>query len=699
MEYLEDVGVPAVFGVHESDLQTWNGGIIYRTVTKAGDPKDGSLPDGVDVFDTLKGLEFDTEGTAAGMTYGLCPDCKRFTPDDVATHYDNNHPQTPLTARPDHFQPLTFGNLREKVSAQMVEYQPQPSADENQDNSEGFVYAYTLETFLYRNLNASLRQFSHGNRSIFQRYQAFSAGLDGELQSMAPFEGVVYRGMTFQVNVNQYREGSVICFPSFTSASTDPRVARDFIGSGPTPKGTLFIIKSLHGRPVSHKSDLPEEAEVLFRCTSIFRVDRHADPGMQKLLEVALQCSLKDVFIIHLREIDLLAWDTLPQAMNSLERATYPQLVERCNAIYYEARLRHLRPESSNPVAEHCDKPGASLPLVKLMLFQANVADPENQEAISTALEACLRHSNKEIAVYLCHRLLDHGALNVPDAANVAEIVCEVGAEVVGPERQWAVLSHLARQDGFDVNKRFGGALKERTLAHQACAAGHLETLATLAGLEGFDPSAGDKEGDTCLHLASRAGHLEVVKYLAQQEGFLSSVNEVNSNYFSAFAEACYKGNLEVVRYLSQLPRRKTKGNEEDEGDEDEEDEEEEEEADPGIDINQLCGHLAATPFLLAVEADRHDVVRFVGRLEGVDLERSNCYGDTPFSLACQYSDLEMVQALAGLEGLDIRRTDADGVTCFGLIAHDPERVEIARFLMSLPNADPSWTLPAKQDE
>lgn len=143
------------------------------------------------------------------------------------------------------------------------------------------------------------------------RFKEFHAGLDAELQGLQRYVGTVYRGIDCRVSSFEYCHGAVVTWNAPSSASVDPRVAREFLTQKLRPCGTLFVVQSRSGRRVSEYSDFPKEDEVLFRAGCQFRVGSAVTESTRDLLASALRCDLTDVGIVVLDELETGAfrWD------------------------------------------------------------------------------------------------------------------------------------------------------------------------------------------------------------------------------------------------------------------------------------------------------------------------------------------------------------------------------------------------------
>ena len=93
--------------------------------------------------------------------------------------------------------------------------------------------------------------------------------IDRALLALPPYRGRLYRGISLRFSELTYRSGQEVCWPAFSSASTDKSVGESFVSND---EGTLFILQSTSARSISHFSKFPEEAEVLFRPNTTFQI-------------------------------------------------------------------------------------------------------------------------------------------------------------------------------------------------------------------------------------------------------------------------------------------------------------------------------------------------------------------------------------------------------------------------------------------
>ena len=142
------------------------------------------------------------------------------------------------------------------------------------DSVENYISNYTAESFYYRNLNKFLREgdfnsfrilSSHLSKFIYYLYEY------REQNPKVNYNITLYRRMSIsQTDINVYKKsvGRVICYPSFTSTSSDKN---GFLCSC----NVLLIINSNHSKSVvsiENYSCFKHEKEYLFLPFSFFRI-------------------------------------------------------------------------------------------------------------------------------------------------------------------------------------------------------------------------------------------------------------------------------------------------------------------------------------------------------------------------------------------------------------------------------------------
>lgn len=128
----------------------------------------------------------------------------------------------------------------------------------------------TINTYTgqdYRRINKAL------NLGI---YSEEAKVIDKALDKLPSFEGITYRGIyndNVENLVKQYKEnkGNLVQFEAFTSSTLNENIARDVFGAK-FGSSILFEIKSKEGRDISKYSHMPNEKEILFKTSSVFKI-------------------------------------------------------------------------------------------------------------------------------------------------------------------------------------------------------------------------------------------------------------------------------------------------------------------------------------------------------------------------------------------------------------------------------------------
>eukprot|EP00667_Euglena_gracilis_P000360 EG_transcript_359 len=214
--------------------------------------------------------------------YIICPVEGCITSDDMWAHILKHHDWDPAGST--EFDPETVSRPTEEYIVQKAELFAQEYTGEALKylGRPGIatVFAYSLETPLYRTVNALMRQ---GDEAGIDQWWDFMYALDTALANLPCFEGVVYRGIDAFVPKHLYNTNSVVTWQAFSSSTCKPAVAREFLGKE-LEQSTFFIIQSKTGRRVADLSAHPEEEEVVFRPNSQFLVKGQIDRSIKALL-------------------------------------------------------------------------------------------------------------------------------------------------------------------------------------------------------------------------------------------------------------------------------------------------------------------------------------------------------------------------------------------------------------------------------
>ena len=491
------------------------------------------------------------------------------------------HPDRPL-AWP---EPLRTEHLLEAVKAR--------------DSPCPACTAYSLDSPLYSAANRAMREWDRAPEA-FETWRGFAALLDAELQQLDRFVGPAYRAIDFRLPPTLYAPGAVVTWNQPATASSDPRVARGCLRAGP-PSGTLFVIASATARPVGRYSAYPDEAEVLFRAGTQFQVTTpEAGAGVPRLLEAVLQCSLRDVEVVHLRELVLDSWLDLEAYLHPLEAARNRELLRFIRTLPAEAQAvdgatKRVAAPLSTMIRRASDGATAlhmavavpdNLPCVQLVCARATLQDVTRENAQGlTALQVAVDRGHVDSAVYLMGRGVPWQQLRPPrlrrvlpwlargaDAALLRAVVCEAvrcaetgkkgekaAARAALQQALWAACGGggtaatvdvlLTAQADPTATDPDGG----RTALMHAAATGNTAVVGDLLGRIRDAGGArawlnwADGDGWTALMMAAEQGHAGVVQGLL---GAGAGVPLSNAHGLTALALAARSGHAGVVTLL-----------------------------------------------------------------------------------------------------------------------------------------------------
>jgi hypothetical protein len=120
---------------------------------------------------------------------------------------------------------------------------------------------------------------------------------------LPPYIGCAYRGLDAKLKASAYGVGETITWQQFSSASRKQQVARRFTTQqGDRLVGTLFVIECKTAKDIEDFSAFPEEAEVLLKYNTHFKVKSKVTDTAQKMQLLddlsAYDLSLLDVYVL-----------------------------------------------------------------------------------------------------------------------------------------------------------------------------------------------------------------------------------------------------------------------------------------------------------------------------------------------------------------------------------------------------------------
>ena len=148
------------------------------------------------------------------------------------------------------------------------------------------IYLYTMpSSSVYKSLNIALRG---ENRQLLHPWLPFLKLLITALEKLPPFKDTIWRGVASD-ETSKFIGGSVYTWWGITSCSKSPNIAQKYIGES----GTLFAIKTAHGKDVTMFSANRDEEEVILM------------PATRCLAKSQAAELLSRLYIIHLQEVYL----------------------------------------------------------------------------------------------------------------------------------------------------------------------------------------------------------------------------------------------------------------------------------------------------------------------------------------------------------------------------------------------------------
>jgi len=189
--------------------------------------------------------------------------------------------------------------LKEQVGSQLLNEAMSKTNGVNLDpllpEEAATIYVYTTEGPFYPALNKAMRSGSQEERMTYRDYIYF---LTKSLEKLEPVSVVVYRGI--DCKLDDYKVGSAIVWPAFSSSSRDAKVGFEFLKK---KSGTLFLINDRTPRAIDRFSAVASEQEVLFLPNSKFVISKVVEGASKELLSKSLNIPLEGVTIFELDEL------------------------------------------------------------------------------------------------------------------------------------------------------------------------------------------------------------------------------------------------------------------------------------------------------------------------------------------------------------------------------------------------------------
>ena len=192
----------------------------------------------------------------------------------------------------EHFPVLTLEEAVESIShliPGVVAYASSAKKNCSRDSAlltwdeSAALYLYTMPVPFYSSLNTVLRVES---KQLLRPWLASLKLLVTALKKLPPIAAIVWRGVDYDATEN-FVDHNVYTWWSLTSCSMNIKSVQDFLGTS----GTLFTIKTTHGKDVSMFSAVPDEAEVVLM------------PGTRVRAKSNSVRFTEHLFLTHLQEV------------------------------------------------------------------------------------------------------------------------------------------------------------------------------------------------------------------------------------------------------------------------------------------------------------------------------------------------------------------------------------------------------------
>jgi len=159
----------------------------------------------------------------------------------------------------------------------------------------------------YPVLNSTMRSTGGTAEAKLKAFMTYIYFLNSALDPLHAHIGKVFRGINVLVPEAAYPLGQVITWQPFSSSTKSIFVTMQFMKGAATgrPFGTLFVIESISGKEIEDLSIYPDEAEVLFKMNSFFRVEAILTAAGEKAaaLPELSKYDLRDLAVIRLQQV------------------------------------------------------------------------------------------------------------------------------------------------------------------------------------------------------------------------------------------------------------------------------------------------------------------------------------------------------------------------------------------------------------
>ena len=191
--------------------------------------------------------------------------------------------------------------------------------------------------------------------------------------------------------------------------------------------------------------------------------------------------------------------------------------------------------------------------------------------------------------------------------------------------------------NGLDINRTDRNG---RTLLHSACYHGHTGIVARLLEFAQLELNLCDKSQSTALYLACLRGNIDAADLILQQHTAENPLILDDYNLQSAFAIACKRGLMALVRRFLSVP-------------------------DFSPDTADKEGY---TPLFQAVRQGHTEIVSLLVEREDIQFNYKDNNNQTALMVACFHNHIDIVRLLLKKTPAEINHKDKSGQTAFHIL-------------------------------
>ena len=328
--------------------------------------------------------------------YRHCPICGRSTSERIADHIRSAHPDADVAEHEHDNHERPSWKLLLRLALQKKEVLAR-AEDIPRVPPDGLcaLYLYTMETPIYKVVNLALR---NNDQAVIAHWRAFIYHAVAGLSALPPYKGLVYRGVNVQVPVDIYAAGKVVIWQSFSSATTNAIVARDFLlansddSSDVKQAGSLFVIDSQRSSNVSPFSAIPSEDEVVFPPNSVFRSMGMLSHRHMQMVGATMQLDMTHISVYEVVEVNLETFKGVREAMTDSERDGLTAVTNLLDGAIRSGSnsgrfVGTLKDETGLTLLHHTVKYG-SVPMLNVLLAAGHPVNVKDAVG-STPLDYC----------------------------------------------------------------------------------------------------------------------------------------------------------------------------------------------------------------------------------------------------------------------------------------------------------------------